>query len=111
MPSRSHHEAMVEKLRADPDMAVEYIRAAIEENADEPAALMVAIRRVAEAHGMQHVAEAAEVNRESLYRALSAKGNPTVKTLASVLKVMGMRLSVVPLAEHGGHERAAGAGA
>jgi len=32
--------------------------------------------------------------RESLYRALSPKGNPTLKTLVAVLKTLGLRLSV-----------------
>jgi probable addiction module antidote protein len=42
------------------------------------------------------VAEAAGVQRESLYRALSPKGNPTLNTLLAVLKSVGMRLSVEP---------------
>jgi probable addiction module antidote protein len=38
----------------------------------------------------------AELSRESLYRALSPKGTPTLKTLLAVLKAVGMRLSVEP---------------
>ena len=34
------------------------------------------------------------VGRESLYRALSPNGNPTLKTLLAVLNTVGMRLSV-----------------
>ena len=40
--------------------------------------------------GMSQVAEATGLSRESLYRALSAKGNPTL----SVLKALGLRLTV-----------------
>jgi probable addiction module antidote protein len=36
------------------------------------------------------------ISRESLYRALSPKGNPTLKTLLAVLKTVGLRLSVQP---------------
>mgnify|MGYP000856110982 CR=1 FL=1 len=32
--------------------------------------------------------------RESLYRTLSPKGNPTLKTLMAELKAVGMKLSV-----------------
>ena len=38
----------------------------------------------------------AGISRESLYRALSPKGNPTLKTLVAVLKTLGLRLTVTP---------------
>ena len=40
--------------------------------------------------------EAAGVQRENLYRALSPKANPTLNILLAVLKSVGMRLSVEP---------------
>jgi DNA-binding phage protein len=43
------------------------------------------------------VAAQAGISRESLYRALSPKGNPTLKTLIAVLKTVGLRLSVTPV--------------
>jgi probable addiction module antidote protein len=49
-------------------------------------------REVAELRADRELA----VNRESLYRALSPNGNPTLKTLLAVLKTVGMRLSVEP---------------
>ena len=42
------------------------------------------------------MAAEAGISRESLYRALSAKGNPTLKAILAVLKAVGMRLSVEP---------------
>ena len=42
------------------------------------------------------MAAEAGISRESLYRALSPKGNPTLKTLLAVLKTVGLRLSVEP---------------
>lgn len=92
-PSISHDDATVAELRADPSAAAAYIQAALEESEQEPRVLLVALRHVAEAQGMQEVARRAGVNRESLYRSLSARGNPTVKTLAAVLRAMGLRLS------------------
>jgi probable addiction module antidote protein len=56
--------------------------------------LLLGLRRVAEAHGMSRVAAAAELSRESLYRSLSAEGNPRLSTLVAVLRVAGLRLSV-----------------
>ena len=50
---------------------------------------------MAEAYGgLAAVAAEAGISRESLYRALSPKGNPTLKTLIAVLKTVGLRLSV-----------------
>lgn len=95
-PAIAHDAALMAELRDDPAFAVEYLRAALEESADEPSVLLIALRRVAEAHGMQRVAERAGVNRESLYRSLSPRGNPTVKTLSAVLKAVGLRLTTEP---------------
>jgi probable addiction module antidote protein len=65
------------------------------ENPAERGGGLLALRAVAEAYGgLGAVAEQAGISRESLYRALSPKGNPTLKTLVAVLKTMGLRLSV-----------------
>jgi probable addiction module antidote protein len=57
-------------------------------------ALLAAIRHIAEAQGMAKVAEKAGIPRESLYRALSPKGNPTIKTLLAVMGAAGLQLGV-----------------
>jgi probable addiction module antidote protein len=44
---------------------------------------------------MSAVAERAGMPRESLYRALSPRGNPTLKTWLAVLNATGLHLSVV----------------
>ncbi len=93
--SVSHDEALVRELRADPTFAAEYLQAAMEDT-EEPAVLLIALRRISEAYGMADVAKAAGIKRESLYRALSPKGNPTLKTLTAVLKAVGLRLAVAP---------------
>ncbi|MBF0097270.1 MAG: putative addiction module antidote protein [Magnetococcales bacterium] len=92
--SVSHMDALVQELRDDPELAKEYLQAAMEDE-EEPAVLL-ALRHVAEAYGMPKVAETAGIHRESLYRALSPKGNPTLRTLMAVLKAVGLRLTVIP---------------
>ena len=95
----SHYDREVAELRADRELAVEYLKAAMEslDNPDDRAAGLLALRAVAEAYGgLGAVAAEAGISRESLYRTLSAKGNPTLKTLLAVLKAVGMRLSVEP---------------
>ena len=86
--SVSHDEVMVKKLRKDRTFAVEYLKAAMEDT-DEPQVLLVALRHIAEARGgMAKVAKAAGIERESLYRALSPRGNPRLSTLFAVTKAM-----------------------
>ena len=80
------------KSRFVPRSAAEYLNAAAE---DEDVRVYVsALRNVAEAHGLAAVAEAAGIPRESLYRALSPKGNPRLSTLAAILKAAKLKLTV-----------------
>ena len=99
MGAVSHHEREVAELRADRELAAAYLKAAMEslDDPEDRAAGLLALRTVAEAYGgLGTVAAEAGLSRESLYRALSPKGNPTLKTILDVLKAMGMKLSVEP---------------
>jgi DNA-binding phage protein len=49
--SISHDEVMARELRDDPELAAEYLQAAMDDTA-EPAVLLLALRHVAAAHGM-----------------------------------------------------------
>jgi probable addiction module antidote protein len=82
----------------DPSEAAAYIEAVID--LDDPAALLVALRQVAKAHGMAEVARRADMGDKTLFRALSDNGNPTITTLHKVLHAMGLRLSVTVDAAH-----------
>jgi probable addiction module antidote protein len=63
---------------------------------EDPAFVADALGVVARARGMSEVAREAGVSRESLYRALSADGNPEFATVLRVVRALGLRLSVVP---------------
>jgi probable addiction module antidote protein len=88
----SHRERLIEELRADPDLAAEYLNAAAEDS--DPRVYLSALRTVAEAQGMAKVAKAAGVPRESLYRALSSSGNPRFTTFHAILKAAGLKMAV-----------------
>jgi probable addiction module antidote protein len=98
--SRSHDKAMIESLRNDPEFASAYLCMALAESNIEGGreALLIALRRIAESQGMADVAERAGMKRESLYRLLSPKGNPTLSTLLAVFSAAGLQLSVEPVA-------------
>lgn len=84
---------MVRWIKKDPEFAAGYLKAALEDS-DEPRVLLIALRHLARAYGIAKVAKAAGIERESLYRALSEKGNPRLSTLMAVTKVIGLRLTV-----------------
>ena len=84
-------------LAADTELSVEYLREVLERSG-RPEELLIGLRRIAEVQGMSRVAEAAGLSRESLYRSLSASGNPRLSTLVAVLRVAGLKLSVQPAA-------------
>src|SRR5476651_1682715 len=92
--SVSHDEVMKKKLRDDPAFAAEYLKAALEDT-DEPKVLLIALRRITEARGgFAKIARAAGIERESLHRALSSRGNPRLSTLVAVTKAIGLKLTV-----------------
>jgi probable addiction module antidote protein len=84
----------MERLQ-DPGYAMEYLQAALEDSEEgADAVFLLALRDVARANRMTHVAEATGLNRESLYRMLSRRGNPGIHSLQAVLGAVGLRLSV-----------------
>jgi probable addiction module antidote protein len=96
--SMSYNEWEIKTLQNDRELAIEVLKIALEslDNPEECGGGLLSLRAVAEAYGgLGAVAAEAGISRESLYRSLSPKGNPTLKTLIAVLNTMGLRLSVV----------------
>ncbi len=92
--TRPYEESLLEALR-DPAEAAAYLNAHLEEDGEDVEELfLMALRDVARAHGFRHVADKAEVGRESLYKALSQTGNPKLTTLKRVLDAVGLKISV-----------------
>ena len=88
---------LIQKLRQDREFTSAYVKAAMED-VNEPErrnAGLIALRTVATAYGgLGAVAKAGQVSRASVYRALSANGNPRLTTLIELLRTMGLRLSI-----------------
>ena len=89
--SRPYRPELLKALQ-DPTEAAEYLNAALEEGSNE--IFLLALRNVAEAHGMKRLAEDAQLNRESMYRMLSDQGNPQLASLTAILQELGLKLSV-----------------
>lgn len=81
-------------LLHDPELAALYLEEALA--AGDTEAFKLALRNVAEARlgGMTALAKKTDLSRESLYRALSDQGNPTLATLSKVLGALGLRVAV-----------------
>ena len=87
-----HRPQLLEWLK-NAENAAAYVEAAIAES--DPAGVLQALRNVAEAHGgVARIAEKTGLNREALYRTLSKRGNPELKSLTAILDATGLRLSV-----------------
>ena len=82
---------VAEHLRTPEEMAA-YLDAWLEEAPDDAAGIAKALGDIARAKGMSQVAKDAGLSRESLYRALSADGNPSFATVLKVARALGVKL-------------------
>lgn len=96
MRDRANDDAMAEVFRKDPTYAVELLNSILEDG--DQGELLIALRQMTKAFGgVPNVAKKAKLNRTQLYRTLSPEGNPEIRSLAAILKTMGLRLAVQPL--------------
>lgn len=77
MPARDYDTYLREQLR-DPELAAEYLTAALEE--DRPEHFVLALRNVSAAHGGRN----------------DVADDPTLESLVSVLRALGLRLALSP---------------
>jgi probable addiction module antidote protein len=78
-------------LKTNADIA-DYLEAVLEEG--DPALVAHALGIIARAKGMAKIARATGLGRESLYKALSADGNPELATVLKVMRALGLKLKV-----------------
>ena len=91
--SRDHEVARVKSIRKEPKFAAEYLNTVLEDGDQEE--VMIAPGRTANAYGgVPTLAEKAKLNATTLYRTLSRKNNPELRSMSALLKAMGQRLAV-----------------
>jgi probable addiction module antidote protein len=88
----ARYEDGLRQALLDPTEAAAYLDAALAEGDTD--SFLLALRDVAEARGIAHVARAAQLNRENLYRMLTTNGNPQLSSLNALLHTLGLRLAV-----------------
>ena len=89
--STSYQEGLIKDL-TKPEEAAAYLNAALEDGSKD--VFLLALRDIAEAKGMARLSSKAKLNRESMYRMLSRRGNPQLSSLTSILENAGLRLAV-----------------
>lgn len=82
---------VAEHLRT-PEERAAYLDAWLQEASDDVSGITKALGDIARAKGMSQVAKDAGLSRESLYRALSAEGNPSFATVLKVARALGVKL-------------------
>lgn len=82
-----------EHLR-DPEVAAEYLNEALEDG--DAAVILMALRNLAEAQedGIAGLANRSDLGRESMYKMLSASGNPKLSSFTKVVHGLGLKLKV-----------------
>jgi probable addiction module antidote protein len=85
---------VLDHLKTPEDQAA-YIEAALETG--DASTIATAIGDIARARGVSNFANETGLSREAIYKAFRPGGNPTLETLSKATKVLGLRLSVVPM--------------
>jgi len=92
--SIKYQDYLIKSLK-DPKEAAGYLNAALE--GGDINVFLLALYHVVQAQGgVSSLAKKTKKSRTSLYKTLSKKGNPYLKSTSEVLSAMGMHLSIVP---------------
>ena len=95
--SRSYKKWKLDRLQ-DSEYAALYLHTSLEESLKDHdyESFLLALRYVIEANGsVQDIAKSANITRQHLHRLMKGDGNPTIQTLAGILKAVGISIDFV----------------
>lgn len=93
--SGDYEEYLIKTLRDDPELASEYLNAAIEDG--DIRVFLLALGQIAKARGMSSISRKTGLNRENIYRIVSDRGNPRIKSITALLDAVGLKLRTEPI--------------
>ena len=95
--TRSHDDFIIEQLKKDERFLEAYLNEALSDEKEDPRVVLDMLRKVAQASGgVRRLAQAADLNRQNLYKALSAeKGNPDFFTINKIVNALGFHFKLV----------------
>ena len=91
-----YEQWLIHSLRKKKEARI-YLQVALEEyqRDNNLEAFLLALRHVAEAQGgLGVLAKKTHLNRESLYKTLSERGNPKLHTIGQLLRALGFEFSI-----------------
>ncbi len=88
------YDEYLDKALKDPKEAALYLNAAAEDG--DPALLPEALTQIVRAHGMARTARSLSPSRAGLYKTVSRRGNPELRTFLGILLASGLRMSFQP---------------
>lgn len=91
MATADYEKGLLNRLQ-DTEYASEYLNEALKEGSQEM--FMLALRDVAKTKGIAQAARESNLNRETMYRMLSEKGNPNLSTLNKLLDTLGLTITI-----------------
>lgn len=103
MMLKDYNETYAHKMR-DKEYLNAYLEACL---ADGPEAFYVGLRRAVQAQdsGFTWLSAQTGLGRESLYRALSAEGNPSFRTIFKVMTALGADVNILAHPQHSGERK------
>ena len=87
---------VVDNLKSDPELIKEYINQIIEnfDRDEDIAILLSSLKKVAKAKGWTNLENETGISRQSLYKSLSEKGNPRIKTFLAIINSLGYHIKI-----------------
>ena len=82
----------VEELLHHPDEFDLYLEACVEDDPGDGSLIRAALSDIARAQNVTRLAEAADMSRHGLYKALGPDGNPSFATMLKISRALGLRL-------------------
>ncbi len=70
----------------------EYLAIALEDG--DTATIQLVLRDIAKARGMSELARKTQLNRESLYKSLSAQGNPSFASIMKIMSALDLKMTL-----------------
>lgn len=92
MARGSKFKDQLDKKLLDPKFVAAYLAAAIEEEDEE--FLSEALANVVRVNGASAISEEMGVPRQSVYKMLSKKGNPSFRNIRKMLESLGLELTI-----------------
>lgn len=93
----NYNEYLTDSLK-NPEESAEYLNAALQDG--DLSVFTLALKDVVKAGGVGNVAARSHLNRESLYKMLSKKGNPRLSSLNSVMNSLDLEVHICTKKSH-----------